>query len=81
MNTISPISSLKTSTPEDGWELSKKLSESIESSLKEAQSKEEKPGGMSFGSQPLPSPATTASILFVAISIANQGWNQATTVD
>jgi hypothetical protein len=75
MKNSSRIDSLKTADLAGGLALSAKLALEISGNMAAAQSSIAKPGGTNYlDPAPIP-PELIASILLVAISIANQGWS------
>jgi len=76
MKTTTKIQSLKTTDPAAGVTLATELARDISVSLAEARQSIPKPGGTNYA-EPAPMPEELiASILLVAVSIANDGWSK-----
>jgi hypothetical protein len=74
MKTASQIRSLKTVDVASGMALSMDLAQDLSTRLAAARLITAKPGGTNYG-EPAPVPVEMiASILMVAVSIANEGW-------
>jgi hypothetical protein len=68
------VPTLITSDPQTGLALAGQLADGLHSQIDQGRSNVERPGGMNYLS-PAPVPKElTASILFYAIAVANQGW-------
>ena len=76
MKTVTQIQSLKTTDPATGVALATELARDIAVNLAEVRQSIPKPGGTNYG-EPAPIPRELiASILLVAVSIANEGWSK-----
>ena len=74
MTTAPTIRSLKTTDAASGMTLAMDLARELSSRTTLGQQVTSKPGGTNYG-EPAPIPlALIASILFTAVSIANDGW-------
>lgn len=74
MKAITQIQSLKATDPAAGLALATELARDISINLAETRQSIPKPGGMNY-SEPAAIPRELiASILLVAVSIANEGW-------
>jgi hypothetical protein len=76
MTNTNQYHSLKTPDRAAGVALAADLTREIASSLAAASPVSPKPGGMNFGEPPPISSELIASILLVAISVANDGWSK-----
>jgi len=76
MKTSSRFNSLKTPDITSGIALSAQLAHDIAHSLTAVRPLTSKPGGMNYGKPAPISEEAIASILLVAVSIANDGWSK-----
>ena len=76
MKTTTRIQSLKTTDPATGVTLATELARDISVCLAEARHSISKPGGTNYAEPAHIPRELIASILLVAISIANEGWSK-----
>jgi len=76
MKTSTKIQSLKTTDPAAGVALATELARDVSVSLAEARRAIPKPGGTNYAEPAHIPRELIASILLVAISIANEGWSK-----